>query len=155
MLPLIRDNLARFCKEKDILLPFLQEKDNDGDSVMTDLTTSKGMTIDVGESGDQRVYKKESEEGNTNTKDKEEGEATKENISSQMGEAGTRNNNNDEAPVSPNSTGADMTESHPGTNKSLNTSSESDDASHITTLTGLAMEGEVNLEGTVDKNTLN
>eukprot|EP00957_Ditylum_brightwellii_P015845 1193242-Ditylum_brightwellii.AAC.1 len=44
-----------------------------------------------------------------------------------------------------------MTESHPVTNQSLNTGSESDDASHITTLTGLTIEGEVNLEGTVDK----
>eukprot|EP00957_Ditylum_brightwellii_P045652 3463978-Ditylum_brightwellii.AAC.1 len=68
-----------------------------------------------------------------------------------MGEAGTRNNNNNEASVSPNSTGVDITESHPVTNKSLNTGSKSDDASHITTLTGLTMEGEVNLEGMVDK----
>eukprot|EP00957_Ditylum_brightwellii_P053042 4021636-Ditylum_brightwellii.AAC.1 len=55
---------------------------------MSDLTTLTGTAIDVGESGDQRVYKNESEEGNTNTKDKEEGEAKKENISNQMGETG-------------------------------------------------------------------
>eukprot|EP00957_Ditylum_brightwellii_P059884 4546150-Ditylum_brightwellii.AAC.1 len=62
MLPLILDNLVRFCNDKDICHPFLQEKDNDGDSVMRDLTTLTGMIIDIGESCDQRLYKKESEE---------------------------------------------------------------------------------------------
>eukprot|EP00957_Ditylum_brightwellii_P034902 2645056-Ditylum_brightwellii.AAC.1 len=118
---------------------------------MSDLTTLTGMTIDVGKSGDQRVYKRESEEGNTNTKNKEEGDAKKENISNQMGETVTRKNNNDVASVSSNPTGVDMTESHPVINQSLNTVSESDDASHITTLTDLTMEGEVKLEGTADK----
>eukprot|EP00957_Ditylum_brightwellii_P126216 9622269-Ditylum_brightwellii.AAC.1 len=45
-----------------------------------------------------------------------------------------------------------MNESYPVTNQSVNTGSESDDASHITTLTGLTMEGEANLDGTVNKN---
>eukprot|EP00957_Ditylum_brightwellii_P120457 9190595-Ditylum_brightwellii.AAC.1 len=86
MLPLILDNLVRFCKDKDILLPFLKENNNDGDSVMSDLTTLTGMTIDVGESGDQRVYKKDRDEGNTNTNDKKGGETNKENIINQKGE---------------------------------------------------------------------
>eukprot|EP00957_Ditylum_brightwellii_P102631 7821598-Ditylum_brightwellii.AAC.1 len=60
-----------------------------------------------------------------------------------MGEAGTRNNNNDEASVSPNSSRADMTESHPVTNKLPNTGSESDDTSHITT-----QSQSDNIEGT-------
>eukprot|EP00957_Ditylum_brightwellii_P200313 15271596-Ditylum_brightwellii.AAC.1 len=79
MLPLILDNLVRFCKDKNILLPFLQENNNDVDSVMSNLTTLTGMTIDIGESGDQRVYKMDRDEGNTNTIDKEGGEINKEN----------------------------------------------------------------------------
>eukprot|EP00957_Ditylum_brightwellii_P133955 10214497-Ditylum_brightwellii.AAC.1 len=69
-----------------------------------------------------------------------------------MEESGTRNKNNDEASVSTNLTGVDMNESNPVTNQSVHTVSESDDASHITTLAGLTMEGKVNQEGTVNKN---
>eukprot|EP00957_Ditylum_brightwellii_P086529 6583486-Ditylum_brightwellii.AAC.1 len=83
---------------------------------------------------------------------KKRGGSKKENISKQMGETGTKNNNNDVASVSSNLTGVDMTESHPVTNQSIHTGSESDDASCTTTLTGLTMEGEVNLEGTLNKN---
>eukprot|EP00957_Ditylum_brightwellii_P077006 5852519-Ditylum_brightwellii.AAC.1 len=152
MLPLILDNLVRFCKDKDTLLPFLQENDNDGNSVMSNLTTLTGMTIDMSESGDQRVYKKDRDEGNTNTNNKKGGETNKENIINQKGKTVTKNNNNDEVSVSTILTGVDMNESPPVTNQSANTGSDSDDASHNTTLTGLTMEGEVNKEGIVNKN---
>eukprot|EP00957_Ditylum_brightwellii_P111530 8507043-Ditylum_brightwellii.AAC.1 len=130
MLPLILNNLVRFCKDKKILLPFLQEKNNDDNSVMSDLTTLTGMTIDIGESGDQRVYNTDRDEGDTVMV----------------------NNNNDEAPVNTILTGVDMNESPLVTNQSANTGSGDDAASHNTILTGLTIEGEANQKGNVNKN---
>eukprot|EP00957_Ditylum_brightwellii_P157085 11955283-Ditylum_brightwellii.AAC.1 len=152
MLPLILDNLVRFYKDKNVLLPFLQENNNDGDSVMSNLTTLTSMTIDVDESGDQRVYNKDRDEGNTNTNDKEGGETSKENNINQMGETVMANNNNDEASVSTILTCVDMNESPPVTNQSVNTGSDSNDASHNTILTGLTMEGEAYQKSNVNKN---
>eukprot|EP00957_Ditylum_brightwellii_P193315 14718778-Ditylum_brightwellii.AAC.1 len=48
MLPLILDTLVKFCRENQILLPFLQQKNDDDISVLSNITTLTGMAIKVG-----------------------------------------------------------------------------------------------------------
>eukprot|EP00957_Ditylum_brightwellii_P155244 11818515-Ditylum_brightwellii.AAC.1 len=49
MLPAIHEALVIFCKEKKILLSFLEDEVDDNNSVISDITTLTGMTIELGD----------------------------------------------------------------------------------------------------------
>eukprot|EP00957_Ditylum_brightwellii_P153353 11672005-Ditylum_brightwellii.AAC.1 len=49
MLPLIHEAFINFCKKKKFLIPFLDNKDEDDNSVIGDITTLTSITIELGD----------------------------------------------------------------------------------------------------------
>eukprot|EP00957_Ditylum_brightwellii_P139873 10658756-Ditylum_brightwellii.AAC.1 len=64
MLHAIYEASVTFCKEKKILLPFLDDEVDDNNSVISDITTLTGMNIELGDedNADTNSIKYHSEE---------------------------------------------------------------------------------------------